>query len=91
MTTIKFTESREDATRHQKTCHGIFKGNFNFKEHGISGTRNYNYLNQWIHTDNPNMTWSSNISGVTEKQLFDKVTWTPNELFHMTYTRYVKI
>ena len=73
------------------TKKNIFKGNFNFKEHGISGTKSYNYLNHWIHTENPNMTWSSNISGVTEKQLFDKVTWTPNELFHMTYTRYVKI
>lgn len=58
------------------------------KEHGISSVKDYNRI---LNAKNPNISWSSNITGVTEKQLFDEVTTTPKELFHYIYTRYLSI
>ena len=59
--------------------------NFSLKEHGISRVKSYN------RGDKTNITWSSNVTGVTERQLFDAVTKTPQELFDYVFVRYTCI
>ena len=56
--------------------------NLYVKEHGISSVEAYNRGTK------TNITWSSNITGVTERQLFDAVTQTPQELFNHVFVRY---
>ena len=57
------------------------------KENGISSVKGYNRISN----ANPNISWSSNKTGVTEKQLYDQITRNPKELFNYIYTRYLSL
>ncbi len=50
--------------------------------HGISSVGRYNYL-----SPDYNLTWSSNITGVTERELFLAATWDATEIFRLVFVR----
>ena len=49
------------------------------KANGISSVEGYNRISN---ASNPNISWSSNKTGVTERQLYDQVTRTPVVQLH---------
>ena len=54
------------------------------QNHGIENKKAYN----WYKGKDAFGKWSSNKTGVTEKELFDEVTRTPKELIDQIYARY---
>ena len=58
-------------------------GDLYLKENGFLSVRAYNYKGV--------SSWSSNKTGVTERQLFDDVTRAHKELFDYIYARYTFI
>ena len=58
------------------------------KANGISSVEGYNRISN---ASNPNISWSSNKTGVTERQLYDQVTRTPKELFNYIKARYLSL
>ena len=61
-------------------------GNFNayFQKHGIPDRDFYN-------SNSETLTWSSNHSGVSEKELFDKATFSIEDVFGKVYIRLFKV
>ena len=55
------------------------------QDNGFSNVKSYN----WYKGSNGPKKWSSNKTGVTEKELFDAVTRTTDDLFDYVYVRYI--
>ena len=56
--------------------------NLSLQKNGIPSIKSYNFYSSMQSNK-----WSSNQTGVTEKELFNDATWTSKELFNHVYAR----